>query len=325
MQQRGALGDAGGAAGILQEGDIVRRDRNRLEAGRRSGLERGAERNMAGQRPGRHHFLDLAHDQVDQQTLDAEQVAHGGHDDVLDRRARNRGLQRRGEVLQDDDRLGAGILKLVFQFARRIERVDVHDDAAGAQNTHHRDRILQHVRHHYGDARTLGEPLRLQEGRERRRVRIEFAVAHRPCPCRRRPDGPRSGGRRLPAVRPVIFPIGGRFRRELPWVAFQPGLRRWNACFARCCDQYFLPPVRPFARAQYDLPRLSIAPASPLASLASAIVMLPLGHRSRTRLRPLSAATCRAKPLRRPDRARPFPQTAGTVAGTEHHCSVLAK
>jgi hypothetical protein len=34
-------------------------------------------------------------------------------------------LQRRGEVLEDDDRLGAGILELVLELARRIERIDV--------------------------------------------------------------------------------------------------------------------------------------------------------------------------------------------------------
>ncbi len=43
-------------------------------------------------------------------------------------------LQRGGEVFEDDDGLGAGVLQLVFQFARRVERVDVDHHVAGAQH-----------------------------------------------------------------------------------------------------------------------------------------------------------------------------------------------
>ena len=42
--------------------------------------------------------------------------------------------QRGGEVLEDDDRLGAGILELVLELARRVERIDVHHRHAGAQD-----------------------------------------------------------------------------------------------------------------------------------------------------------------------------------------------
>ena len=43
-------------------------------------------------------------------------------------------LQRLGEVLDDDDGLGAGVLQLVLELARRVERVDVHHHVAGAQD-----------------------------------------------------------------------------------------------------------------------------------------------------------------------------------------------
>ena len=57
------------------------------------------------------------------------------------------------EVLEDHDRLGAGVLELVLELARRVERIDVDDDVAGAQHARERDRVLHHVRHHDRDAR----------------------------------------------------------------------------------------------------------------------------------------------------------------------------
>ena len=177
VEQRRALGHARRAAGILQERHVVRRDLDRLELAGGALPDRGVEGDMARQRPCRHHLLDAAHDEIDQQPLDAEHVAHGRHDDVLDRDLADHRLQRVGEILQDDDGLGAGILELVLELARRVERVDVHHGAAGAQYAHDRDRILQHVGHHDGDARALGEALRLEKGAEGRRLALELAEA----------------------------------------------------------------------------------------------------------------------------------------------------
>ena len=64
-------------------------------------------------------------------------------------------LQRAGEVLEDDDRLGAGVLQLVLELARRVQRIDVHDRHAGAQDAEQRDRVLQQVGRHDRDALAL--------------------------------------------------------------------------------------------------------------------------------------------------------------------------
>ena len=88
-------------------------------------------------------------------------------------------LHRGGEILQHDDRLGAGILELVFEFARGVERIDVHHRVAGAQHGGGRNRILQHVRHHQRDAGALRQALALQIGGERQRHLVEIAIADR--------------------------------------------------------------------------------------------------------------------------------------------------
>jgi hypothetical protein len=88
-------------------------------------------------------------------------------------------LQHAGEVLDDDDRLGARILQLVLELARRVERVDVDDDQPGPQDRRDGDRILRHVRQHHGDAVALGQALRLQPGGERRRGLVDLLEADR--------------------------------------------------------------------------------------------------------------------------------------------------
>ena len=173
VEQHGALGDAGGSAGILQEGDVVAADLGRLEGLAGADLQRIVEFDVARQRPGRHHLLDAPDDEIDEHALDAEQVAHRRDDDMLDLGPGDRRLQRAGEILQDDDRLGAGIVELLLQLARRVERVDVDHGVAGPQHGHHRDRILQHVGHHHRDARALLQSRRLQIGAEIRRQPLE--------------------------------------------------------------------------------------------------------------------------------------------------------
>ncbi len=134
MEQRRAFRNSGGAAGILQERDIVGTDRwlvQRQLAARGKSI---VERNRAWNRKRRHHLLDLAHDEIDDDALEAEQVAHGAHDDVLDVRLRQHLFERARKVFQNDDRFRAGIRELVFELTRRIERIDVHNGETRAQN-----------------------------------------------------------------------------------------------------------------------------------------------------------------------------------------------
>ena len=179
-KQRRALRHAGRAAGVLQERDVLRRDRARVERLALAGRERRLEGRRLRQRIGRHHLLHLSHDQIDDRALrEAEQVAHRGDDDVLHARVLDDLLERGGEVLQDDDRLGARVVELMLELARRIERIDVHHRHAGAQHAGGRDRVLQHVRHHDGDAVAELQARALQVGGEVARHGVEVAIGDR--------------------------------------------------------------------------------------------------------------------------------------------------
>ena len=74
-------------------------------------------------------------------------------------------LQGGSEIFDDQNGFGARVLELMLKLARRVQRIDVDHDHAGAQDAEYRDWILQQVRHHDRHAVTLGESRqRLQEG-----------------------------------------------------------------------------------------------------------------------------------------------------------------
>ena len=137
-----------------------------------------------------------------------------------------------GEILQHDDGFGAGIVELKFQLARLVQRIDVHHGHAGAQDGGDRHRILQHVRHHDGDAgaalrdpcfaarrRTRARPRRarhrssvlpMQMQASSARVRAEAFLEHR----HQRGDSARRRSRRArpadnAAARPFHWPFHG--------------------------------------------------------------------------------------------------------------------
>ncbi|MCY1359130.1 hypothetical protein D9M69_456870 [compost metagenome] len=177
VQQHRALAHAGGAAGVLQEGDVIRSGGRRLQRELAAFGQHAVEAHTVGQLPRRHHLLDVAHHEVDDRALQsAEHVAHAGDHHVLDRRARQHRLQRGGKVLQDDNGLGAAVLELVLQLARGVKRIDVDHHEAGAQHRGQHHRILQHVRHHDCHARAGTQPARLQPRGKARRHLVEFAV-----------------------------------------------------------------------------------------------------------------------------------------------------
>jgi hypothetical protein len=148
------------------------------------------EAHGAGQVERRHHLLHLAHHQVHYHALQPEHLAERGDHDVLERRLGPHLLQHRGEVLQDDDRLGARVAQLVLELARGVEGIDVDDGTAGAQRAEHRDRVLQAVRQHDRHPRALGKPLCLQPRAEVARQPLEVGVADRPAHAgERRPGG----------------------------------------------------------------------------------------------------------------------------------------
>jgi hypothetical protein len=180
VEQGRALRHAGGAARVLQEGDVLGLARHGLQRHAATLRQHIVEAEGARQRELGHHLLDLAHHQIHQHALEAaEQVAHGRDHHVLDRGVGDHLFQRGGEVLDDDDGLGAAVLELVLQFARRVQRIDVHHHVAGTQHRRHRHRVLHDVGHHDGNAAAGFDAARLQPGAELARGGVELAVGDR--------------------------------------------------------------------------------------------------------------------------------------------------
>jgi hypothetical protein len=80
------------------------------------------------------------------------------------------------EILQDEDETSAGVVDLVLEFVRRIERIDINDDAASQQNPENQSRIGCEIGRHDRDALALFQPARLQPGSDGLRGAAEFRV-----------------------------------------------------------------------------------------------------------------------------------------------------
>ena len=158
MTEHGALGHAGGAPGVLQEGDVAMAQRH-LRQWVGGTLRQGfLEAHRLRKPVVGHHLLDVLEHEVDQRALgEAEQVADAGGDDVLHLGLGHHLLQRGGEVVQHHDDLGAGIVELVPEFACGVHRVGVDHHQPRTQRAEQGDRVLQHVGHHDRDAIALGQ------------------------------------------------------------------------------------------------------------------------------------------------------------------------
>ncbi len=189
VQQHRPLGDARGAARVLQEREVVVRDRDARQRHLAALLYRVDEADGARQRVIGHHLLDVPQHEVDDLALDGEHRADRRHDGLPDARARHDLLQRTREVLDDDDDLGARVDELMLELARRVQRIDVHHRAAGAQRPEQAHRVLEDVGHHEGDARALRATDALQPCTERRRQRVQ--VGERDRAAHARECGPR--------------------------------------------------------------------------------------------------------------------------------------
>ena len=185
VQQRGALGQPGGAAGVLQEGDVValhRHPRGRPAPTLFDHLIEAQHAAPVGERQAefRHHLPDVPDHEVDQQAAPQRQgipqrgqhhMAHGGVFDHL--------LQRVGDVLQDDDGLGAGVVELVLQLPCGVERVDVDHHHARTQHTGDGHHVLRAVGHHQRDAGAALQALLLQPGGKGSRLLVDVREAQR--------------------------------------------------------------------------------------------------------------------------------------------------
>ena len=183
VRQHRALGQPGGAAGVLQKGGAIERRLAGLERVPRALRQRIAKARQLlpasqWQHTGRHHPGQVAHRKGDPGAIgSAQQVAHRRHHHMAHGGARQHLGQRVGKVFQDDDGGGARVVELVFQLARGVERVDVDAHTAGAQHRRHGGRELRNVGQHDRHARPWLQPLRLQPGPQLGRLAVEFGIA----------------------------------------------------------------------------------------------------------------------------------------------------
>ena len=131
--QHRALGDAGGAAGVLQKGEIFVRAGNRLVRLARAPAQRLLEGHALRQVERRHHFLDVLDHQVDDNRFrEAQQIADLGRNHVPHRGFADHLLERATKVFHHDNGLGARVRQLMLQFAGRVQGVGVDDGKSGA-------------------------------------------------------------------------------------------------------------------------------------------------------------------------------------------------
>ncbi len=180
MREHGALGDAGGAACVLQERQIATARAHRRQGPVIADGERVEQMHGLRQTVLRHHLFDVPQHEIEQTSLQVqpigEQIAETGDDHVLHARAGQRVLDGLREVLEHDDGLRAAVLELVCEFAHGVERIHVDDHRASLQDTEQRDWILERVRQHDGDALARFDTDALQICRECGGLARQFAI-----------------------------------------------------------------------------------------------------------------------------------------------------
>ena len=181
MQQNCALGNAGGAAGVLQDRHIAGFDRYLLQGAAAAFSNGRVEAHRARQVVGGHHFLRVAHHVIDQGSFEQSQlVTHRAQNDVFDGRGSNAFLQRSSEIFQNDDGLGAGVFDLMLQLTGRVQGVDIHQGESCPKNGGNGNGVLQHVGHH--DRHTVAfdqpEPLQVNPKRLAQAVNLGIGLLH---------------------------------------------------------------------------------------------------------------------------------------------------
>ncbi|MNH03262.1 hypothetical protein D3C79_625200 [compost metagenome] len=176
-----ALGQTGGAAGVLQHSDVIEVQRDLLGHCATPLTQRALERHSLGQMVVRDHLLDLGDNGIDQPALGRRQhVAHLRFNQELDAGIGQYLLHQFAEHVQVDQRPGSGILELMTHLASGIQRVGVDHDQPGAQGAKHCDRVLQHIGHLHRDTVARHQiGVLLQIGGKGRRVTIQLSVGHR--------------------------------------------------------------------------------------------------------------------------------------------------
>ena len=226
VRQHRALGHTGGAAGVLQERDVLLADLDGAEALRAAARQRRFQAQVPGQAVGRHQLLHPPDHEVDDVALrERQQVADPGHGDMFHRRLGNDLLERGGEALEDDDGLRPGIDQLVLQLARRVQGIHVDHRHARTQHAEQRHRVLQEIRQHDRHPGPAREAEILAEPRgELRRHPVKLAIAETVVHARERRAIREARRTRLENAHQRGAIVEVDFRRGSRQVALNPGL-----------------------------------------------------------------------------------------------------
>ena len=189
VEQHRALGHPRGAPRVLQERNVLVAQRHALERASLPGGNGIGEADRTRQRVGGHHLLHVPQHEIDEDALEAQQLADRRHHDVLHLGLADHGGHGIREILDADQNLGAGVTQLMLELARRIQRIDVDHGAPHSQRAEQCHRVLQDVGHHQRNARALHAPEALQPCAERAGLRIELGKGQRLAHARER--GPR--------------------------------------------------------------------------------------------------------------------------------------
>ena len=108
MRQHGAFRDTRGAPGVLQKGQIIKREIGLGQRLLRAVRQHLLKRNGFGQGKLRHHLFNFAQYEVHDGALgEAHHVADRSQDDMLNLCVINDALQHAAKVFHDDDGFGA--------------------------------------------------------------------------------------------------------------------------------------------------------------------------------------------------------------------------
>ena len=84
-----------------------------------------------------------------------------------------------GEVFENENGFGAGVVELMCQFIGRVQRVNIGHRIARAQNRRYQNQVLQTVGHHDGDTVAFLQAEALQPRGDVARILVKFAVGQR--------------------------------------------------------------------------------------------------------------------------------------------------
>ncbi len=127
-----ALGHAGGATGVLEEGDVLCIDVDLRQCVALALDDDLLEADGAGDVVIGHRLLDVLEHEVDDRALGkTHQVADTGGDHLPQWSIGHDLLHGVAEIVHHQQHRSAGVDQLVLEFARRVERIDVHHGQAG--------------------------------------------------------------------------------------------------------------------------------------------------------------------------------------------------